>query len=188
MDSPEHERATIEGYMASQARDEKVIHLEKVTSERVMGRDRDVWDVHTDQGRWWVITGPTNLYSQAQFPSMDVALSFHVGVTLRVEERDRHHAEVDDHVDRFAEAWRKLEQAAEALNTADEAEEFQAVGMHCRESLIAFMHTASEVVTLPPGVARAKAADVKGWADILGNAISPGAATKSIGPTSRPWR
>jgi hypothetical protein len=26
-----------------------VIHLEKVTSERVMGRDRDVWDVHTDK-------------------------------------------------------------------------------------------------------------------------------------------
>lgn len=59
---------------------------------------------------------------------MDVALSFHIGARLRVEERDRRHAPVDDHVDHFAEAWRKLELAAEALNAADEAEEFQAVG------------------------------------------------------------
>jgi hypothetical protein len=46
MESPEHERDAIESYMEWQAPDEKIIHLEKVTSERVMGRDRDVWDVH----------------------------------------------------------------------------------------------------------------------------------------------
>ena len=49
MESPEHERAAIERYMAWQAPDESMVHLEKVTSERVMGRDRDVWDVHTDK-------------------------------------------------------------------------------------------------------------------------------------------
>jgi predicted RNA-binding Zn-ribbon protein involved in translation (DUF1610 family) len=178
MESPEHERDAIEGYMAWQAPDEKMVHLEKVTSERVMGRDRDVWDVHTDKERWWVITEPTNLYSQAQFPSMDVALSFHIGVTLRVEERDRRYAPADDHIALFAEAWRKLEQAGEALNTADEAEEFQSVGMHCRESMIAFMRAASEAVPLPPGVEAPKGADVKGWAEVLGDVVTPGGSNK----------
>jgi hypothetical protein len=178
MESPERERAAIERYMAWQAPDESMVHLEKVTSERVMGRDRAVWDVHTDKERWWVITEPTNLYSQTQFPSMDVALSFHIGVTLRVEERDRRHAPADDHLALFAEAWRKLEQAGEALNAADEAEEFQSVGMHCRECLIAFMRTASGAVPLPPGVAAPKAADVKGWAEVLGDVVTPGGSSK----------
>jgi hypothetical protein len=44
--------------------EEAVLHVEKVASERVFARDYDVWDVHTDKERWWVITNPTNLYSQ----------------------------------------------------------------------------------------------------------------------------
>ena len=35
MESPEHERAAIERYMAWQAPDESMVHLEKVSSERV---------------------------------------------------------------------------------------------------------------------------------------------------------
>lgn len=178
MDSPQHERDAITGYMAREAPDESVIHLEKVATERIMGRDRDVWDVHTDKERWWVITEPTNLYSQLQFPSMDYALTFHVGVMLRVEERDRHQAPADERLNQFAEAWRKLEQAAEVMNTADEAEEFQSVGMHCRESLIAFMRTAGETVPLPAGIEPPKAADVKNWAEMLGNVITPGDSKK----------
>src|ERR1700732_2735170 len=60
----EHEERHVREYMESQAPDERVIHLEKVASERVFDRKHDVWDVHTNSGRWWVITGPTNLYSQ----------------------------------------------------------------------------------------------------------------------------
>ena len=90
MESPDRERQYIVDYMASQAGDETVEHLEKVASERMLGRDIDVWDVHTDVNRWWVITEPANLYLQAQFPSMDIALSFHVGLIARVmERRDR---------------------------------------------------------------------------------------------------
>jgi hypothetical protein len=36
--------------------EEKVLHAEKVAHERAMGRDHDVWDVHTDKDRWWVVT------------------------------------------------------------------------------------------------------------------------------------
>jgi hypothetical protein len=67
------ERQYIVDYVASQASDETVEHLEKIASERALGRDIEVWDVHTDVGRWWVITAPTNLYSQEQFPSIEAS-------------------------------------------------------------------------------------------------------------------
>jgi hypothetical protein len=82
----DRQRQFIVDDLACEAPDETVERLEKVASERILGRDREVWDVHTDRDRWWVITEPTNLYSQKQFPSLDVALSFHVGVIARVEE------------------------------------------------------------------------------------------------------
>jgi hypothetical protein len=41
-------------------------------------------------------------------------------------------------------AWRKFAQAAEAIDEADEAEEFQAVGMRCREALVKFARDAAE--------------------------------------------
>jgi hypothetical protein len=132
MESTDRERQFIVNYMASQA-DDTVEHLEKVASERVLGRVIDVWNVHTDTHRWWVITEPANLYLQTQFPSMNVALSFHVGLTARVMERSERVAP-DDQAEMFAKAWRKWEQAGEALNDADEVEDFQAVGMRCRES------------------------------------------------------
>jgi hypothetical protein len=54
----------IRKYMEWQANDEKVAHAERVATEVVMGRSLEVWDVRTDKGRWWVVTNPTNLYSQ----------------------------------------------------------------------------------------------------------------------------
>jgi hypothetical protein len=83
MSNPISKRA-ISDYVETQARDEKVQHAEKIMSEHVVGRDYDCWDVHTDKDRYWVITSPTNLYSQHYFPSLDYTLSFHIGVMLRV--------------------------------------------------------------------------------------------------------
>src|SRR5690349_18689662 len=57
----DREARAIREYVEWQARGEKVRHLEKVTSERVLGRKFDVWDVQTDKERYWVITSPTNL-------------------------------------------------------------------------------------------------------------------------------
>ncbi len=86
MPSPEHERRSVIDYWRSQSSpEEDVIHAEKVTTESLSGGHRyDIWDVHATDGRWWVITNPTNLYSQEEFPSMDYALSFHIGVSERV--------------------------------------------------------------------------------------------------------
>jgi hypothetical protein len=75
---------SIREYVEWQASDEKVVHAEKVATEFVMGRKLEAWDVRTNKGRWWVITSPTNLYSQELFPSLDYTISFHVGVTTRM--------------------------------------------------------------------------------------------------------
>jgi hypothetical protein len=116
------ERFIIE-YMTSQCEDEDLLHLEKLTSETVHDMRFDVWDVHTNRNRWWVITNPTNLYDQNIFPSMDVSLSMHIGLTTRVTERQARKADTSEQQQRFAAPWRLYGQAAEALSQADEAEE-----------------------------------------------------------------
>lgn len=73
MSNPISERA-ISDYFETQARDEKVQHAERIMSEHVGGNDYDCWDVHTDKDRYWVITSPTNFYSQHYFPSLDYTL------------------------------------------------------------------------------------------------------------------
>jgi hypothetical protein len=65
-------------YMRSQAPELTVQLVQKVYSENVLHVRHDVWDVHTDVDRWWVITEPMNLYAQDQFPNMDLALTFHM--------------------------------------------------------------------------------------------------------------
>ena len=81
----EPEVQAIKDYVEWQCRgEEKVLHAEKVASERVLGREHDVWDVHTDKERWWVITSATNLYSQTLMPSLDYTLSFHIGLMARM--------------------------------------------------------------------------------------------------------
>ena len=104
---------------------EKVLHAEKVASERVFGREYDVWDVHTDKERWWVVTSPTNLYSQTLMPSLDYTLSFHIGVMARVAaHREPEGSEAEQEF--LLVTNRKMVQASEAFDQADEAEEFQA--------------------------------------------------------------
>jgi hypothetical protein len=113
----------IREYAESQLRGETVIHLEKVKTEFVFSRRYDVWDVHMERGRWWVITSPTNLYPQELFPSIDYTLSLHIGVTARVLARQHTDASPVEE-SRVAGAFRRWEQAHDALARADEAEEF----------------------------------------------------------------
>ena len=97
---------SIREYVERQAQDEKVEHAEKVKTERFFDRIYDCWDVHTDKNRWWVITSPTNLYSQKHFPSLDYTLSFHVGVMARVAARDSRKPE-DAQLKRLSSVWRQ---------------------------------------------------------------------------------
>jgi hypothetical protein len=85
---PEHEERQVRQYVEIQARPERVTHLEKIKTEHLRTRVMDVWDVRTTGDRYWVVTNPTNLYSQHDFPSVDFTLSFHVS-SPKKQRRDR---------------------------------------------------------------------------------------------------
>ena len=174
------EAQEIKEYVEWQAHgDEKVLHAEKVASERIFGRQHDVWDVHTDKERWWVVTGPTNLYSQTLMPSLDYTLSFHIGLMARVEaRREPIGSEAEQEFLRITN--RKLVQASEAFDKADEAEEFQAVGMRCRESLLALIKELTEGSDLAEGDDLPKAADFPAWNERIADAIAPGSSAEYI--------
>jgi hypothetical protein len=156
-----------------------VKHLELVKSEYVWGRECKVWDVHATDGRWWVVTNPTNLYSQEDIPSLDFVLSLHVGLVARVASRDSRRAE-GPNVERFATAWRRWEQAAEAIDRASEAEDFQSVGMKCRECLLAFVRDAQTDVLVPKGTEKPKRADFIHWSELIAEWAAPGPQSKDI--------
>jgi hypothetical protein len=175
---PKHEAEDIRRYVEIEAHDETVIHLEKVKSEVVQSKRMDVWDVHTDKSRWWVITNLTNLYPQDHFPSLDYTLTFHVGLMARLAERDG--GEPDPQKERIAAAWRRLDQAEEALELADEAEEFQAVGMRCREALLAFVSAVRDPSMVRPGAEAPKASDFVRWSEIVADTIAGGESASAV--------
>ncbi|TKC89324.1 hypothetical protein FAZ69_10245 [Trinickia terrae] len=170
-------------WQANKGRDDDdritVRHLEKMKTEVVFGRKYAVWDVHATDGRWWVVTNPTNLYSQAQFPGLDYLLSFHIGLMSRVASRDARKAGTPNQ-DRFAAAWRRWEQAASAIDNASEAEDFQAVGMKCRECLLTFVASAPEYVELPDGATLPKRGNFTEWAELIADWSAPGKHSKDI--------
>jgi len=177
MRSSKRERQEIVDYMAMVASDETVESMEKVFSEHVAGQKHDTWNVQTDSGRYWVITNPTNLYSQDDFPHIDVAFTFHIGLMIRVFERSPYAPE-PERVIRFADPLRRLEQAEEALAKADEADEFQAIGALCRECLLAFVKEAATVVGAPTGVEPPKAGDFINWSDHVADTIAGGGSNE----------
>jgi hypothetical protein len=170
---PEHEQRAVREYVESQA-PERVVHLEKVASERVYGKRHDVWDVHTNRRRWWVVTDPTNLYAQKDFPSLDYILSFHVGLMARVSSRQQKEATSGPERERMLAAWRRWEQAAEALDLAEEPEDFQAVGMRCRECLLELVQAASHPSMLQSGEEAPKRGDFVHWSEIVARTIARG--------------
>ena len=178
---PEHEERHVCEYMAGQAPDERVVHLEKVATERVFDRKHDVWDVHTNRGRWWVVTAPTNLYSQKAFPSLDYILSFHVGLAARVAASAQKETPAGSaERERLLTPWRRWEQAAEALDSAEEAEDFQAIGMRCRGCLIELAQGAADISMLHPGEEAPKRSDFVRWSEIIARTIAHGSSAEEI--------
>jgi hypothetical protein len=83
------------------------------------------------------VTNPLNAYSQEDFKSRDVVLRFHVGLAIRIASRDEVPI-TEGAAALLPGAWRRWEQAVEALTTAQEAEDFQAVGVTLRECPVSF--------------------------------------------------
>jgi hypothetical protein len=182
VESPERERRHIVDYFVGQSPEGTAVsHAEKVTVERVYGIRHDVWDVHSSDGRWWVITNPTNLYSQERFPSMDEAFAVHIGVVGRMLARQSISAPVGgEERARLEQSWRRFEQAGEALNNADEAEDFQAVGMRCRETLVTFIGEVADDRMVPDGQEVPKRAQFVSWAELIAGATAHGSRAKEL--------
>lgn len=162
----------IADYVVSQARDETVQNVERVKSEYVMGDRYEIWDVTTDKDRWWVMTNPTNLYSQRHFPSLDYTLSFHVGLMMRVASRSNRAGEPEPTP--FDEVFRRQNQASDLLERAVEAVDFQAVGMQLRECLISLTSAVRRRVEIDNSEERPKDGDVVGWNRVLVGQLCPG--------------
>jgi hypothetical protein len=168
------ETEEIRAYVESQAHEE-VVHLEKAASELVGPIRHDIWDVHCSESRWWVVTNPTNLYDQADFKSRDVVLTFHIGLMLRGEyAQERNVPVAPESAELLPGSWRRWQQAFDTYDSGDEAEAFQSVGVRLRECLVSFIGETRDDELVPAGQTPPKAADFKGWTELLANAVAPG--------------
>ena len=161
----EEEMGEIADYYRSQSPKAEVTFLQKVYSETVIGHRHDVWDLHATDGRWWVITNPTNLYSQEQFPNMDLAVTFHMGLCHRVPRSQR--GRVSHRAMRsFGGVFTKLKELNDAVGQAQNLGDYQAIGMRGREALLAFAETVQDAAEWTEGT-RPKRADFRAWAELI---------------------
>jgi hypothetical protein len=174
-----NEADQIRSYVEWQARDETVKHLEKVSSENIFGQPMDAWDVRTNKDRWWVITNPTNLYSQRLFPSLDYTISFHVGVTTRMAQAEMTDEQEDAH-NQINQLWNRLAGARGTLFKAKKAEDFQSVGMKCRECLLLLVRTFAETQMVPNGQEEPQRGNFIGWCEFIVNHSAPGASNHQL--------
>lgn len=169
----------IRSYVEWQAKKEKVTHLEKVSSENIFGQPMDAWDVRTNRGRWWVITNPTNLYSQKLFPSLDYTISFHVGVMTRVAQADMTLEQLKPH-DRINELENKLARARTTLFSAKKCEDFQSVGMKCRECLLLLVDSMARPEMIPEGQETPQRGNVVQWCEFIAAHFAPGGSNERL--------
>lgn len=165
-------------YVHLEASDEKVQHVERTKTEYVLGDPYEIWDVTTDKGRWWVITNPTNLYSQKHFPSLDYTISFHVGLMMRLRSRPQGADSSDPQP--FDEVFRRRQQAVERHERAIEAEDYQSVGMQLRECLISLIAVMRRRVELRAETERPQDANFTAWAGILMDHLCPGRKNEEL--------
>lgn len=172
----EAEIEEVREYFEWQAPDLEVTFMQKVYSEAVLSTRHDVWDIHTNRNRWWVITGGTNLYSQEQFPNMDLALTFHIGLMLRIPRTEEQ--QVDDiRILPFGPVFEKMEEAGTAVTQAHRLSDYQAVGVRCREALLELIAVAQDAAVwktdAPP-----QRANFRAWTEIICNDLLPSDSNK----------
>jgi hypothetical protein len=177
VESPEHERRNIIGYWKSQIRleDAEVRRAEKIHVEILGNAQRyDVWDLDTSEGPWWVITNLTNLYEKTGAnESMDHVLALHIGLMERLRAKNSGRAAGEER-DRTGPAWRRLEQAEDAFDAADEAEDFQAVGMRLRECLLTLVRGFASSDLIPADAERPRLGDFVAWSSLIAKQVSGG--------------
>lgn len=173
-----HSEQDIANYVEAEAQDETVLHVEKIKQEIVLGTLHEIWDVTTDKDRFWVVTNPTNLYSQRHFPSLDYTLSFHIGLMMRLQSRSSG-ASAEEPTP-FEEVFRRQEQAKNHHDSAVEAEDYQAVGMQLRECLISLVGVLRRRIQLRPDIERPQDANFVAWSALLMNELCRGNRNKEL--------
>ncbi|MBB1490781.1 hypothetical protein H5395_04400 [Paracoccus sp. MC1854] len=159
----EEKQEVIDYYLRQSPEGTEAKFAQKVYAESVIGHTHAVWDIHASDGRWWVITNPTNLYSQDQFPNMDLAITFHMGLCLRIPRNDLRQADVES-VRPFADVLRSVTDCEAALGQANDPGAFRAIGVRCREILLAFVHAAQDACAWPEQD-RPQRSNFKAWVD-----------------------
>lgn len=173
------EEREIRDYVASQqdafGLDGQAVEIvQRVGRRRISGTTYTIYDVRMSGGtRWWIVTDHLNLYSQDDYPSMDDALTHHLGLMSVINEQFRVEPD-EEHVAPARTALRRYESAVSAMAEAVEAEDFQSVGIRCRDALISLgmAYVGDDWVALPDGEDRPKAADAKGWLKIYVDSLS----------------
>lgn len=156
----------------------EVHHVERMNAESVMGTLYEVWDCVTDQGRWWVVRPPMNFYTQEDFKSADVVLTFHIGLTARMMAR-RTVPLSEEAESMFPDVWRKWADAENTMRDAIEAEDFQAVGMRLRETIVTFLKAAAHESLVGEGTETPQAANPE-WLSLIANKIAAGPSNAKL--------
>jgi len=154
----------------------------------------NVWNVKTKSESFWVVEGefsPMNLYTQdAHYLSADEAYSYHMGITQRLAKRGQNNFkhiidEIPLDIQQLKVINRKLNMASEKLSIDLEPEEFQSIGLICRESLI---ELSKELCKRNPDLTKEKGlknADFKGVANEFINLYIPGKCNSDLRNYSR---
>jgi hypothetical protein len=122
--------------------------VQSVGTQRTLGRRHDLYDVHCERTRWWIITDPTNLYPTERLPRSRTSADLPYWPGVFTAERNRralNDAEAEEHV---SSSWCRFSPAIDDMNDAEASEDYKAVGVKYRDALIALgkEHAAAEWV------------------------------------------
>ncbi|WP_371665290.1 hypothetical protein OG306_12520 [Streptomyces sp. NBC_01241] len=169
------EEREIREYVTSQTPPESedgVTLVQKVGCRRVAGRSHDLYDVWMSSGqRWWVITDMTNLYSQDDFKSLDQVFTYHLGLNTILHEQFNVQPD-EEQIEHVSKPWRRYAGAVDAMAAAQEAEDFQAVGIRCREALLALVRENMNAEWVRVHEETPQVANFKAWFGIFANSLT----------------
>ncbi|MFC4124283.1 hypothetical protein [Nocardia rhizosphaerae] len=171
----EMEEREIRQYVTSQTppeSEDEVSLVQKVGRRRVLRQSHDLYDVWMSSGqRWWVITNMTNLYAQEDFKSLDQVFTYHLGLNLVLQEQFNVEPN-DEQVEHVAKSWRRYAGAVDAMAEAEESEDFQAVGIRCREAVLALVRENMNADWVHFEGERPQVANAKAWFGIFANSLT----------------
>ncbi len=77
-------------------------------------------------------------------------------------------------------AFRRWEQAYDALARADEAEDFQAVGNHCRMALLEMIAALASMDMVPASQVAPQRDNFLAWLDLIADRVAPGSSADRV--------